>query len=33
MLPEQVRNLPGFVTRIVPEKIGGIGPWNPGSEN
>ena len=32
MLPEEMRKLPGFVTRIVPEKIGGIGPWNPESE-
>ena len=20
---------PGFVTRVIPERIGGVGPWNP----
>jgi len=27
--PEPLRNEPGYVTRITPERFGGIGPWNP----
>lgn len=27
--PETLRNLPGWITRIKPERFGGIGPWNP----
>lgn len=27
--PEPYRSKPGFVTRITPERFGGIGPWNP----
>jgi PPOX class probable F420-dependent enzyme len=27
--PEPLRNQPGWITRIKPERFGGIGPWNP----
>lgn len=27
--PEPYRNAPGFITRIKPERITGIGPWSP----
>ena len=28
--PESIRNRPGYVTRITPERFAGIGPWSPG---
>ena len=27
--PETLRDQPGWITRIKPERFGGIGPWNP----
>jgi PPOX class probable F420-dependent enzyme len=27
--PEALRDQPGWITRITPERFGGIGPWNP----
>jgi PPOX class probable F420-dependent enzyme len=27
--PESMRDRPGWITRITPERFGGIGPWNP----
>ena len=28
--PESIRNRPGYMTRITPERFAGIGPWSPG---
>src|SRR5712692_278162 len=31
--PPSMRNIPGYVTRITPDRFGGIGPWSaPGAE-
>src|SRR5215813_14282049 len=27
--PESLRSKPGYITRITPQRFGGIGPWNP----
>src|SRR5262245_45484168 len=27
--PESLRSTPGYITRITPQRFGGIGPWNP----
>ncbi|HJU57913.1 MAG TPA: PPOX class F420-dependent enzyme, partial [Actinomycetota bacterium] len=27
--PPMPNPLPGFVTRVAPDRLGGVGPWNP----